>query len=148
VLRISTNDDSPESSEDEIYDLTFESEVSPKDQMKKCSKSKFKRLPAEGGGVISINLPLQASGLFAGRLVNEATTKALKHFGRQADIPDLQSLADFVMYVLPPGTKGDWSAYAPVYGKTSVYNDKLVRKDQHHLQLACNALGQHQRPQD
>jgi len=69
-------------------------------------------------GVVTIKIDAASNGVDNGVVRNLVTAKIKQIFG------DAIQLADHVMYCLPPGTLGDWIAYAYMYSWLSVYNNE------------------------
>jgi len=113
VLRIIAQDGEPDISAEKLYELTFESDVSLKEQMKRCSFGKLRIEPTRWGGVVDVHVNSTADGNSRRALVNSA----------YASFDDVRSMADFIMFVLPPGT-GDWGAFAATPGQQSVFHNE------------------------
>jgi len=69
-------------------------------------------------GVVTISVDVPAGGNTDATVRNAVTDKIRATFGS-----DMQSVADYWMYCLPPGTDGGWIAYAYINSYISVYNN-------------------------
>jgi hypothetical protein len=70
-------------------------------------------------GVYTVSIPnTSVKGVSDSRVVNAAQSQVQTDLGVSPNM-----LADHVMFCLPPGTSGDWIAYATINGWRSVYND-------------------------
>jgi len=144
MIRVSTTDSEPFFTAEQLYSLTFVEEVSLKRQMEACSHEKLRIEPTEFG-VLDVTLPegTVAAGVPYYRLTNQAYDAAKEKVRRTAkerrnqNIDSIKEMADLIMIVLPPGTKGDWAAYASVGGTESVYNDKWGAK----VSATCHEIG-------
>lgn len=122
VVRVSTSDAEPTYSAEDLFELTFDAPVSLKSQLEACSFHQF-RLAPNSYGVMDVTLDnITAHGTNYPVLVEAAYDQALELVNERVD--DLRELADFVMFVLPSGTNGDWRAFAAIPGKQSVFNNE------------------------
>jgi hypothetical protein len=69
-------------------------------------------------GVVTISVDVAAEGNTDANVRNAVTNKIRATFG-----DNMQSVADYWMYCLPPGTDGGWIAYAYINSYISVYNN-------------------------
>lgn len=119
VLRISATDTTPDYSAAEIYDFIFnETKPTLKSQYSKCSAGKLTFLPTQYG-VMEVKVDLAATGASATTLRDAAITAVTNQLG----ITSITSLADHVMFCIPPGT-GNWAGSAPVNHWRTVLNNK------------------------
>lgn len=121
VVRVSTLDYTPSEPSGKISDSVFGTEgdlVNAKYQFEACSFDQIDFTPFQDeytvNGVREITIPFNASGESKMVLQNAVT----------AALGDTSDYSDYVMYCMPPGTKGNWIAYAYINGRLSVYNDK------------------------
>jgi hypothetical protein len=121
MLRIIAKDSEPTFTAEQLYNLTFQDEISLKGQMGRCSAGKLDIEPTEYG-VMDVEIDMNISGISYGEAVNaayEAAPSLVKE-----DVEDVRELVDAVMIVVPPGSKGSWAAFGALNGKHSSYNDK------------------------
>mmetsp|Transcript_19939 Transcript_19939/g.29570 ORF Transcript_19939/g.29570 Transcript_19939/m.29570 type:complete len:625 (-) Transcript_19939:1231-3105(-) len=92
-------------------------------QYRACSYDQmiFNAVLQEGttGGVYDVSVDKNIIGTPDHEIRNEMVSKAKENFGT-----DLGNIADFVMACIPPGTPGQWIAYAYGGYYLSVYNDR------------------------
>ena len=123
VVRVELSNGSPTFSESQLYDYTFQRDVSMKKQYARCSFGKLKISPAPLG-VITVRLNNMSTGNSQQSIVNAAQTAAVatinSRYGRS--YTTIRDHTDMVIYVLPQ--MGNWLAYGTVGGGTSVYNDE------------------------
>jgi hypothetical protein len=124
VVRIIARDSVTSMSSDQISDKVFGTSGDPanvKSQYSSCSFKQFNFVPAVNQGVVNgvleITISENATNAHSGDILN-AVTKAMG--GKPM-------YADYVMYTMPPGTKGGWLAYAYINSWISVYNDKWIK---------------------
>ncbi len=117
AVRVIAVDAATTSSEDEIRDSwfgTFGDPVNMKSQYEACSYGKLKINPANNGkvsnGVYSVTIPVRVNGASRGTIKNAV----IKELG------NLTNQFDHIMLCLPPGTEGNWIAYAYVNNWLSV----------------------------
>jgi hypothetical protein len=72
-------------------------------------------------GVVEVTIPNTVAGTSDSTIKNAVLTAGQSLFG----VP-LSDVADHVMLALPPGTAGDWVAYAYMDDYLSVYNDTWI----------------------
>ena len=121
IVRIETNDSVPTYSLDQMLTQTFGegSAVSVRNQYLACSFGKL-ILNKAGGMTVKVNAPVKSFNGGA-ELVNQAIA-ILKSITK---VTYVETLADKIMFVCPPGTNGTgWLANAVVGGYRSTYNDK------------------------
>ena len=129
VIRVVAFDRSTTASEAQLSDDVFGTlggdTVNLKSQVEQCSSGNL-RISASSfssmigsDGVYTVQLPSTViSGANDRLIVNSVLDKLSSDFGWP-----LNQLAHFVMICLPPGTAGNWIAYAYVNHWLSVYND-------------------------
>jgi hypothetical protein len=123
VVRVELVNAAPTFSASELYDYTFQKDVSMKNQYARCSYGKLQITPAPLG-VITIPIYSLGTGNSQQSVVNAAQAAALNYINSvyRTGYTDIHQHTDMIMFVLPP--MGNWLAYATVGGSTSVYNDK------------------------
>eukprot|EP00984_Skeletonema_dohrnii_P001833 scaffold607_cov146-Skeletonema_dohrnii-CCMP3373.AAC.1 len=70
-------------------------------------------------GVVTISVDVASNGISDSIVRNAVTDKIKAVFGS-----NMQAVADYWMYCLPPGTSGSWIAYAYINSYISVYNNQ------------------------
>ena len=123
MLRVVANDSEPDFSAEVLHHLTFEDEISLKHQMDKCSFGQLEIEPTEYG-VLNVKIDMDISGMSHSEAVNEAYKAAVRLV--KEDVRDVRELADGVMLVIPPGSKGSWTAFGALNGKQSTVS-KMTR---------------------
>jgi hypothetical protein len=128
VIRAVASDRSTTASESTLADDifgTFGDPVNLKSQYSQCSDGKLQFQPLTtnskvgSDGVYTVSLPTTVvSGASDGTIRDAMVSKAVADLGAS-----LNSIADYVMLCLPPGTSGGWIAYAYINHWLSVYND-------------------------
>ena len=114
MLRVIANDSEPDFSARTLHYLTFEDKISLKHQMAKCSFGQLEIEPTEYG-VLDVRIDMDIAGVFHNEAVNAAYKAAVKLV--KEDVRDVRELADGVMLVIPPGSKGSWAAFGALNGK-------------------------------
>jgi len=127
ALRIVASDVSTTSSEEEISDAwfgTYGDPVNIKSQYKACSYDKLICIAADTGngvdGVRTVTITNTVTGNDSSSIVSAAVDQAKDDL----NLTKLSSEFDHVMLCIPPGTNGNWIAYAYINHWLSVYNDK------------------------
>jgi hypothetical protein len=119
VLRISAIDTTPDYSAEEIFDFIFnETKPTLKSQYNKCSAGKLDFLPSQYG-VMEVYVNVTATGATSMFIRDAAITAVTTALG----IASITSLADHVMFCIPPGT-GNWAGSATVNYWRTVLNNK------------------------
>mmetsp|Transcript_31727 Transcript_31727/g.62883 ORF Transcript_31727/g.62883 Transcript_31727/m.62883 type:complete len:489 (+) Transcript_31727:161-1627(+) len=123
VVRIKTNDSMPFASTSQMRDYVFGTSSNPvnlKSQCTACSYNKLTIVPASGetpggdtieDGVVDLTLSMNSNGVDKSAVQN-AALQALAGLGSN----------NYIMLCIPPGTLGNWLAYAYVGSFLSVYN--------------------------
>ncbi|GKY90413.1 hypothetical protein MPSEU_000015100 [Mayamaea pseudoterrestris] len=131
VIRIIANDAQPTPTSDEMHYYVFDSSMSLRSQLLRCSAGKLNIAPTSFG-VLDARVNLSANGRNYLDLVNEAYDAALPVVQRSdSSITDVRNLSDLIMFVLPPGTistgsgraQFDWAAFGTIPGQQTVFND-------------------------
>lgn len=127
MVRAIAGDTQTTSSETDISNKVFGTDGDPvnlKSQFDACSDGAltFDRVSSNGGlsstitdyigadSVITVNLSENAIGTENGIIRNAMQAKAQTDLG----VTNLNDVADYVMFCLPPGTSGGWIAYVSV----------------------------------
>ena len=125
ALRVEASGASTSSSENQISDSWFGTNGDPmnfKSQMEACSYNQFLVDPASDSnvsdGVYTVNISNTVSNVDNSVIVNAAITAGNNALGNMA------SQYEHVMVCVPPGTNGEWIAYAYINWYLSVYNDQ------------------------
>ena len=119
VLRISANDTAPYFSAEEIYGFIFnETQPTLKSQYGNLSFGKLNFVPTEFG-VIDVSVNLMAKGSSSATIRDAAIMAVTSQYG----VSSVTSLADHVMFCIPPGT-GSWAGSSPINSWRSVLNNK------------------------
>jgi hypothetical protein len=128
VIRAIAADQSTTASESTLSDDifgTFGDPVNLRSQYSQCSDGKLQFQPLTtnslvgSDGVYTVTLPSTfVTGASDGTIRDAMLIKATVDLGEYLNI-----IADYVMLCLPPGTTGDWLAYAYINHWLSVYND-------------------------
>lgn len=127
VIRIDALDSSTSASEAVLSDKIFGSvngdQNNLKSQYAKCSYNQLVFVKATSNlvnnGVFTLSMPdTTITGIENGVIRAAALAQAADELG------DLQTIADYTMLCMPPGTAGGWIAYAYVNWYVSVYNDQ------------------------
>jgi hypothetical protein len=128
VIRAIAADQSTTASESTLSDDifgTFGDPVNLRSQYSQCSDGKLQFQPLTtnslvgSDGVYTVTLPSTfVTGASDGTIRDAMLIKAIVDLGEYLNI-----IADYVMLCLPPGTTGDWLAYAYINHWLSVYND-------------------------
>jgi hypothetical protein len=128
VIRAVAADQSTTASESTLSDDifgTFGDSVNLRSQYSLCSDGKLQLQPLTthslvgSDGVYTVTLPNTfVSGSKEETIRDEMVSKAISDLGASLD-----TIADYVMLCLPPGTMGRWIAYAYFNHWLSVYND-------------------------
>lgn len=126
ILRVSTTDASPTLSAQQMRDETFGSQdMTLRSQYMACSSGKLtfdpvsnSLAPGISDGVLEIDLDMTAANSTRQQLSNAAIALLEKDLGES-----IENVLDNVMICHPPGTKGNWAAYAFKNNPISVYND-------------------------
>jgi len=147
VLRIVAQDRSTTATETELADDIFGASgdaVNLQSQYKACSYDQLQfnavtsNTAVGSDGVYTVQLPTtRVAKAHEWKIVNAARDEATLRLGTLTDI------ADHVMVCLPPGTKGDWLAYAYLNYWLSVYNDDWCRSpsaQMHEIGKLCFVL--------
>jgi hypothetical protein len=121
MLRIIARDSEPTFTAAQLYNLTFQDEISLKGQMGRCSAGKLDIEPTEYG-VLDVEIDMDITGISYGEAVNAAYEVAPSLV--KENVQDVRELVDAVMVVVPPGSTGSWAAFGTLNGKHSSYNDK------------------------
>jgi len=122
VLRIISSDSEPSVSAEQLYNLMFVDDISMKNQFHRCSFGKLNVEPTRYG-VLDVPIKMNVQGLERTDVVNKAYQVA-PDLLRSTSVSDVREIADAVMFVLPPGTAGSWTAFGTIGGKQSMYNDR------------------------
>jgi hypothetical protein len=124
AVRVIANDASTTSSENFIRDAWFGTNgdiINLKSQYEACSYDKVQINPANTqevkNGAYTVTISRNVHQVSDSAVRNSVVGKA------KADLGELSQF-DHVMLCLPPGTRGNWIAYAYVGHYLSVYNDK------------------------
>jgi hypothetical protein len=128
VIRAIAADRSTTASESTLSDDifgTFGDPVNLRSQYSQCSDGKLQFQPLTtnslvgSDGVYTVTLPSTfVAGASDGTIRDAMVSKATADLGAS-----LNTIADYVMLCLPPGTAGGWIAYAYINHWLSVYND-------------------------
>ena len=128
VLRIEAADKATTASEAQLSDDIFGTDgdsLNLKSQFNECSYGQLQFEPLTSSavvgsdGVYTVALPnVTMAGETDNPIAWAAVDKATDELGSLLD-----SLADHVIVCIPPGTIGDWAAYAYINHWLSVYND-------------------------
>jgi len=126
IVRVLTTDSRPSLSAAELSEQTFSNRtMTLRSQFKACSHGKllFDPLPDDSktgivGGVLSVQLRITV-GRSRRALTNAAV--AATHAALGGNMSDV---ADNIIFCHPPGSVGDWLAYAYLNGQISAFNDK------------------------
>lgn len=125
VIRVVANDAKVTPSSDKLRDDVFEDDNCLKTQYARCSFNQLRFVKATGkeviGGVLDIDLNKNVIGRDRNTVQLEVQDAAKVHFDNN---PNWRNAFDHVMICLPPGTAGDWIAYAYVNSWLSIYNDE------------------------
>jgi len=132
VIRIVGGGIAPEDNLVQIRREIFEEDISLKKQMAACSHSQLTIEPYEGttqgiftdtinGGVVELRIGTNPTGLSDKKMENEAIRAAWYVFG------DLRQQFDLVMFVMPPGIKPEFAAYAYIGTQFSYYSNTVIR---------------------
>jgi hypothetical protein len=127
VLRIQASDKSTTATESQLADDVFGAAgdiLNLKSQYNQCSYGQLQFEPVTSNaivgsdGVYSVSLPTTVvTGAADNPIAWAAVNKA------QSELGTLTNIANHVMVCMPPGTSGDWVAYAYINHWLSVYND-------------------------
>lgn len=130
ALRVRAKDNEPSYGNAFLRDEVFgtgSDEVNLSERYNSCSYGQVQMVPYDGTtttgktisqGTAQVYVNVNAEGRSDDDLVNRALNVAEDKYG------DLPSQFDHVMLCLPPGTAGNWIAYAYVDHWLSVYNDE------------------------
>jgi hypothetical protein len=128
VLRIEAADKATTASEAQLSDDIFGTDgdsLNLKSQFNECSYGQLQFEPLTSSavvgsdGVYTVALPnMTVTGAEDNPIAWAAVDKAADELGSLLD-----SLADHVIVCMPPGTIGDWGAYAYLNHWLSIYND-------------------------
>jgi len=126
ALRVIASDVSTTSTADKISDAWFGTSgerVNLKSQYYACSNGKLHCNPANQGsgtsrGVYTATINDRVNGTESGTIRKAAIAAA------EAELGTLNPQFDHVMVCIPPGTSGNWIAYAYVNHWQSVYNNR------------------------
>lgn len=123
VVRIILSDRAPDFSKSQLYQYTFQNDVSLKNQYRRCSANKLTINPT-GAGVIEVNVGMSSSAS-SHTVINAATTQALRYLSSRGygSYSSLNAYADLVLFVTPQ-MGSSWMAYASLGGGTSVFNNR------------------------
>jgi hypothetical protein len=134
VIRVVANDAEVTPSLDKLRNDIFEDDNCLKSQYARCSFNKLIFVKATGkdviGGVLNLNLNKNVIGRDRNTVQLEVQDAAKVHFGNN---PNWRHSFDHVMICLPPGTAGDWIAYAYVNSWLSIYNDEFCSSVSAHM---------------
>ncbi|MEM1082141.1 MAG: hypothetical protein AAGH65_11215, partial [Pseudomonadota bacterium] len=126
---------SPAALSDAVFG-TFGDSVNLKSQYLACSYDQVDFVPATGldinDGVVMVDIDMNVNGASNGSIANEMLIAANALLGSP-----VHTLADHVMFAVPPGTNGNWIGYANVNGWRSVYNDGWIES----VSLQMHELG-------
>lgn len=119
LIRVTATDSQPDLTADQLMDVTFQNRMSLSKQLRRCSFNQL-RLSPTSYGVLDVSVNVAAEGNDHKVLVNAGyeAAKELVPEGTET----IRSLADLIMFVIPPGT-GNWAAFATIPGKQSVFNN-------------------------
>lgn len=120
VVRVSVGDSMPNQTVDELYEYIFSSGLSLSNQMNACSFGALSIRPTEYG-VMDIQLASEFYLQDSLSVLNEATVQVLSRV--QEKVASIEDLADFLVFVLPPGANRAWKSWATFKGKMLVFND-------------------------
>ncbi len=122
VLRISSNDATPTLAAQEMYGYIFNNsqpvnQPSLASQYSAVSFGKLQFVPTHGG-VAEVYVNMNANGAQINAVTNAAIAAAQSQFG----VSSVTSLADHIMFCIPPGT-GSWAGMSSVNSWRLVLND-------------------------
>ena len=129
ALRVKAADASTTSTVDQISDAWFGTNgdaVNFKSQTEACSYGKVEvqagifTSPSISNGVHTVNISNNAIGVNSNVIWRAAVSQAEDDLG----VSSLHGEFDYVMVCVPPGTSGNWIAYAYVNHWLSVYNNQ------------------------
>lgn len=125
VIRVIANDATTTPSASKLTNDVFQDDNCLKSQYKRCSYNQLDFVQGTGksvnGGVVNIRLNKNVKGRDKDVVQQEVQNAAKDHFG----VINWKDDYDHVMICLPPGTNGNWIAYAYVSSWLSIYNDKM-----------------------
>jgi hypothetical protein len=132
VIRAIASDRSTTATESQLSDDIFGTQsdaVNLKTQYALCSDGKLQFQPLTTNnlvgtdGVYTVSLPnTTVNGASDSTIRDAMTNQAVADLGAPLD-----TIANYVMLCLPPGTSGNWIAYAYINNWRSVYNDNWCR---------------------
>ena len=134
AIRVEALDSNTTSSEVEISNKVFGTsgdKINLSERFNSCSYGELQVLPFSGHtntgfyinetsdnvGVVTVSINETVTGRNHGAIRNAAEVAAIELLG------DLESQFDHVMFCLPPGTRGRWTAYAIADHWMTIYND-------------------------
>lgn len=124
VVRVNANDGSTTPSSAKLTNDVFDDANCLRSQYGRCSYNKLQFVKGTGtgvsGGVLTVNLNNNVKGRDRNVVQLEVQDAVKKHFNNNAN---WRSNYDHVMICLPPGTMGNWIAYAYVNSWLTIFND-------------------------
>ena len=124
MLRVIANDSEPEFTAARLYNLTFRDDISLRRQMAKCSFGQLDIEPTEYG-VLDVKIDMSIRGRPNNEAVNAAYLAAVELV--KEDVRDVRELVDGVMFVIPPGSLGSWTAFGAFNGKQTAVSTVVRR---------------------
>lgn len=132
VIRVVGDGVAPKISLSEIREEVFTNDICLKSQMEKCSHGALKIKPHSGrtqglfgqkisGGVVELGISTNPKGMNDKRFENDAVGAAYYVFG------PLESQFDLLIFVMPPGIKPKFAAYAYIGTPFSFFSDGNIR---------------------